>query len=178
MKLAKLLSRRQIYTGRIVDLSLDSVELPNGHQCNLEVIRHPGAAAIVALDNDSNVLLVRQYRYATGEYLLEIPAGKLDAGEAPETCARREIEEETGYAPEELLPLTTLWTTPGYTNERIWLFLARGLRPTQQHLGADEVLTVLRRPFVEAVNDALSGAITDAKSIAGLLCAARHLEVL
>jgi ADP-ribose pyrophosphatase len=169
---AQTLSSRPVHAGRVVNLRVDEVRLPNGNVCELEIIHHPGAAAVVPLDSDGRVLLVRQYRHATGGWLLEVPAGKLDAGEDPETCARREVEEETGHRPGNLEPLGWIWTTPGFTDEKIWLYLATGLTPTAQALQADEVLTLERLPLDEAVTRALSGEITDAKSVCALLRAA------
>ena len=170
-----LLERRPIFDGRIVKLSVDTIRLPNGKACDLEMIRHPGAAAVVPIDSDGNVLLVRQYRYAAAGYLLEIPAGKLDGDELPERCAVREVEEEVGYRPETLTPLGFIHTTPGFTDERIWLYLATDLSVAQQELQDDEVLTVERVPFEEAVEMAVDGRITDGKSICALLRAARRL---
>ena len=169
MREGKRLERRQVFKGRILDVSVDKVELPNGNVAELEVIRHPGAAAMVPVDEDRNVLLVRQYRYASGGWLLEVPAGKLDGGEPPEACAAREIEEETGHRAGELIPMGWIWTTPGFTDEKIWLFLARGLRETRTSLQRDEVLTVERLPLDRAVEMAATGEIQDAKSICALL---------
>ncbi|HVT61549.1 MAG TPA: NUDIX hydrolase [Thermoanaerobaculia bacterium] len=172
---AERLAGREAYAGRKVRLEVDRVRLPNGHVMEVEVIRHPGAAAIVALLGEE-VLLVRQYRYATGGWLLEVPAGTLDAGERPAACAARELEEETGYRSGALEPLGWIWSTPGFTDERIWLFLATGLTPARQGLEHDEVLTVERLPFAEAVARAASGAIEDGKSVAALLRAAHFLR--
>jgi ADP-ribose pyrophosphatase len=169
------LDRREIYDGRVVRLSVDRVRLPNGNVTELEVIRHPGAAAVVPVAADGSVLLVRQYRYAAGGFLLEVPAGKLDPGEAPRACAAREVEEETGHRPGRLDPLGHIWTTPGFTDERIWLFLARDLEPTRQDLQHDEVLSVVRLPLAEAVDRALDGDIRDGKSVCALLRAAHAL---
>ena len=163
------IERRSIYDGRVVRLSVDRVRLPNGNVAELEVIRHPGAAAVVPVDDEGRVLLVRQYRYAAGGWLLEVPAGKLDADEPPEVCARREVEEETGQRPGRLVSMGWIFTTPGFTDERIWLFLATGLHPTRQRLQHDEVLTVERLPLDEAVRRAASGEIRDAKSVCALL---------
>jgi len=170
----EVLDKRGVFRGRVVDLSIERVRLPNGNVCELELIHHPGAAAVVPVDGDGNVLLVRQYRHATGGYLLEVPAGKLDPGERPETCALREVEEETGYLPVNLTPLGWIWTTPGFTDEKIWLFLATGLAPARQDLQHDEVLTVERVPLAAAVAWALSGEIVDAKSVCALLRAANR----
>ncbi|MDX1388847.1 MAG: NUDIX hydrolase [Acidobacteriota bacterium] len=172
MKKAELVESRQIFDGGVVRLSVDRIRLPNGNETELEIIRHRGAAAVVPVDSDGNVLLVRQYRYATGSWLLEIPAGKLDGGESPESCARREVEEETGYRPGRLIPTGWIWTTPGFTDEKIWLFVATDLTPTRQDLEDHEVLTVERMPLSEAVALALSGEIVDGKSVCGLARAA------
>ncbi len=158
-----------IYKGRIVDLSVERVRLPNGSACDLEIIRHPGASAVVPVDADGSVLLVRQYRHATGGWLLEVPAGKLDCGEAPEVCAFREVEEETGRRPRRLVPMGWIWTTPGFTDEKIWLYLATELEQGRQDLQADEALTVERVRLSEAVAMALRGEIQDGKSVCALL---------
>ena len=170
-----LLHRRPVFEGRVVNLSVDRVRLPNGNECELEMIRHPGAAAVVPVDDSGHVLLVRQYRYAASGWLLEVPAGKLDDGEPPEVCAVREVEEETGHRPRDLEPLGWIWTTPGFTDEKIWLYLARDLEPTRQNLQADEVLSVERLPIGEAVEMAASGTIRDGKSVCALLRASRFL---
>ena len=172
----EVVERREVFKGRVVDLAVERVRLPNGNVCELELIRHPGAAAVVPVDEAGRVLLVRQYRHATGGWLLEVPAGKLDPGEPPETCALREVEEETGHRPRDLAPLGWIYTTPGFTDEKIWLYLATGLTQTRQDLERDEVLTVERLPLAEAANRAESGDITDAKSVCALLRAARRLR--
>lgn len=174
MRDGTLLERRPVFDGRIVKLSVDTVQLPNGKSCDLEMIRHPGAAAVVPIDAEGHVILVRQYRYAAAGYLLEVPAGKLDGDEPPERCAVREVEEEVGYRPETLTPLGFIHTTPGFTDERIWLYLATDLSRTKQELQDDEVLTVERVPFDEAVEMASDGRISDGKSICALLRAARR----
>jgi len=172
---ARLLESRPIYDGKVVLLSVDRVRLPNGNETELEMIRHMGAAAMVPLDGEGNVLLVRQYRYATSGFLLEVPAGKLDGGEQPEECAVREVEEETGYRPGRLVPIGWIWTTPGFTDEKIWLYLALDLEQTKQNLQDNEVLTVETVPFEKAVEMACTGEIVDAKSVCALLRAEGHL---
>jgi ADP-ribose pyrophosphatase len=169
MRDAKRLEQRQVYQGRIVDLTVDRVLLPNGHVMELELIRHPGAAAVVPVDRNGDVILVRQYRYATGGWLLEVPAGKLDGAEAPEQCASRELQEETGYKTGRLIPLGWVWTTPGFTDEKIWLFLGTDLTPARSSLQPDEILSVQRMPLEKAVDLARSGEICDAKSVCALL---------
>ncbi len=169
------LATRDIFRGRTFHVAVERVRLPNGREMDMELVHHRGAAAVVPLLADGSVLLVRQYRYATGGWLLEIPAGKLDQDESPESCAVRETEEETGYRPDELQPLGWIWTTPGFADEKIWLFLATGLRQTAQVLGDDEVLSLERMPLAEAVEKAANGEINDAKSAVALL---RAREVL
>ena len=173
---ARLLERRSIHEGRVVKLAIERVRLPNGNVAELEVIHHPGAAAAVPVDREGHVLLVRQYRHAAGGWLLEVPAGKLDPGESPETCAAREVEEETGHRPGRLVELGWIFTTPGFTDERIWLYLATDLTPAAQDLQHDEVLTVERMPLEEAARRAAQGEIRDAKSVCALLRARHVLE--
>jgi ADP-ribose pyrophosphatase len=169
------LKTREIYRGRVLDLDVDTIRLPNDEVLDLEIVRHRGAAAVVPVDAEGTVWMVRQYRYATGGFLLEIPAGKLDGGEAPDTCARRELEEEVGRRAGTLVPLGFIWTTPGFTDERIWLYLATDLDAAEQRLERDEWLTVERRPLEEALRLAENGTIADAKSVCALLRAGRRL---
>jgi len=176
MREGKLLESRQVHDGKVVKLSVDRVELPNGSVTELEVIRHQGAAAVVPLTADGDVLMVRQYRHATGGWLLEVPAGKLDPGEAPDICAARETEEEVGYRVGRLDSLGWIWTTPGFTDEKIWLYLARDLVPGSQNLDGDEVLTVEKMPLVEAVSRVHRVEICDGKSVCALLRAATYLD--
>ena len=126
------ISTRRMYTGRIIHLDIDTVRFPNGSTGELEMIRHPGASAVIPFlsdpgGDDPQILLIRQYRYAAERYLYEVPAGRLDAGEAPDACARRELKEETGCEAERVEHLTTIYTTPGFTDEKIHVFLAVGL---------------------------------------------------
>lgn len=170
---AEVLERRRIYDGRVVDLGIERVRLPNGKTTELEIIRHQGAAAVVPIDEAGNVYLVQQYRHAVGGWVLEVPAGKLDPGEAPESCARREVEEEVGVRVRNLIPLGPMWTTPGFTDERIWLFVGTGLEPGRQALEDDELLVVRRMPLGEAVALIEKGEICDSKSVVALLRADR-----
>lgn len=169
------LHSRQVFRGRIVDLRVERVRLPNGHVSELELVRHPGSAAILPVDRAGDAVLVRQYRHATGGWLLEAPAGTLDGAEAPEVCAARELAEETGLAAARLVPLGWIWTAPGFTDERIWLFLATELSPARQALESDEVLRVERVPFGDALERARSGEILDAKTVCALFRAAHLL---
>lgn len=172
------LRSRPIYNGRIVNLSVDTVAMPDGSTVELELIRHSGAAAVLPILDDPDtpdprVLLIRQYRYAAGGYLFEVPAGRPDfPGEDWETCARRELEEETGFVAEHLVPLTGIFTTPGFTDEFIHLFLAHGLRPGSSKLDADEFLEPVELPLSQALRMISDGEIVDAKTICTLLFAA------
>jgi ADP-ribose pyrophosphatase len=164
----------EVYRGKVLHLFVHRVMLPNGHEATLEIIRHPGAAAVVPFLPGGDVLMVRQYRHATGGYLLEVPAGKLDPGESPETCAMRETEEEVGHRPGRLERLGSIHTTPGFTDEVIHLFSGHDLTPTRTSHERDEVLSVVRMPFAEALQAVERGEITDAKSVSALLLAARR----
>jgi len=160
--------KTQVYRGRIIDLSVETVTLPNGVTTDLEIITHPGAAAVVPMKDDRTVVMIRQYRHAVGGFIHEIPAGKLNPGEDPRDCARREVEEEIGYKVGRLEPLLSLWTTPGFTNEIIHLFMASDLSPGVQALSADEVLEVMDMPLAATLDLIRDGAIRDAKTIIGL----------
>ncbi|UCF68060.1 MAG: NUDIX hydrolase, partial [Acidobacteriota bacterium] len=128
---ANLISSQRVYEGKLLKIDRDDVALPGGRRTILETIRHPGAAAAVPFVDDENVVLIRQYRHAVGGYILEVPAGKLDAGEAPETCITRELGEEIGLRPARLEPLGRIVTTPGFTDEVIWLYEAHELSPCE-----------------------------------------------
>ena len=169
-----VLQRRHRFRGRVFDLYTETVRLENGVVADLEVIRHPGAAAIVAMDADRRVLMIRQYRHAVGGYIWEIPAGTLEGEESPTDCAARELEEETGYRATDWQPLGDIVPVPGYSDERIHLFLATGLTPGTQHLDRDELLSVHAVAFdmvLDMIND---GTIQDAKTIASVLMADRR----
>ncbi|HEX6898374.1 MAG TPA: NUDIX hydrolase [Thermoanaerobaculia bacterium] len=172
---AERLGTREIYRGRTFDVDVDRVRLPNGREMELELVHHRGAAAVVPVTDDGHVLLVRQYRYATGGWLLEVPAGKLDGGESPETCARRECEEETGFRAGKLESLGWMWTTPGFADEKIWLYLATELEEASQTLEDNEVLSLEKVPLAEAVEKAFRGEIHDGKSAVALMRAGRAL---
>jgi ADP-ribose pyrophosphatase len=169
-------SRTLIHKGPVVDLGCERFQLPDGRPYQLEVVRHPGGAAIVALDDSDRVCLLRQYRHAGGGWLWELPAGKLDPGEAPEQTARRELEEEAGVQARAWQPLGTALTTPGFCDEVIHLYLARQLVTTAPRHQANEFIEIHWQPFTEALQWVHSGQIRDAKSMLGLLLAAAHLE--
>lgn len=175
------LARRPVHSGRIVDLSVDTVRFPDGSVGELELIRHRGASAVLPLldppeSPDPDVLLVRQYRYATGGFVYEVPAGMPDRpGEPWDECARRELEEETGMRAGALERLTRIWTTPGFTDEVIRLYVAWDLEAGEAHLDADEFVEVVRVPFSQAVEWVRDGTIQDCKSIATILYAAQFV---
>jgi ADP-ribose pyrophosphatase len=170
---------RQLYKGRIVDLRLEHVTLPNGTTAALEVVHHPGAAAVAAVDDGGNVVLIRQYRHAAGGFIWELPAGVLAAPEeSPEACARRELEEEVGLRAGAVRHLGTILTTPGFTDERIHLFLARDLGAGRTAHEADEVIAEVRWVALhEALAMVRRGEIVDGKTIAGLYLAGAALGV-
>lgn len=165
---------RRVHTGRVLNLDVDTVRFPDGSRGELEIIRHPGAAAVVPLASDPagpdpTLLLLRQYRYAVGGTLWEIPAGRLEPGEEPAECARRELREEAGVVAGRLERLTTIWTTPGFTDEAIHLFWAADLTVGTQAREADEFIEVVARPLSQALADIRSGEVCDAKTIVGIL---------
>lgn len=173
-----LISSRPVHRGRVVDLRMDTVRFPDGNVGELEMIRHSGAAAVLpVLDSDADdpeVLLIRQYRYAAGGYLLEVPAGRpSEVGEDWEVCARRELEEETGYTAGALRRLGSILTTPGFTDERIHLYLAHDLRQGLSAPDHDEFIELVRIRMSAALDLVSSGEITDAKTICTLLMANR-----
>ncbi|SMB98546.1 ADP-ribose pyrophosphatase [Thermanaeromonas toyohensis ToBE] len=165
----KCLKSERIYSGKILNLRRDIVELPNGQQASREVVEHSGAIGVVALEGDGRVYLVRQYRYPIGQITLEIPAGKLEEGEDPLDCARRELKEEAGIEAKRWEPLLTFYTTPGFSNEIMHLFLATELSPREAAPDQDEFLQIVALPLEEALEKVRKGEIADAKTILGLL---------
>jgi ADP-ribose pyrophosphatase len=165
----ELISSSRVYDGRVVGLRVDRVRLPNGRVTEREIVEHAGAVGIVAVDDDGDVLLVRQFRSALSMMLLEIPAGTLGVGEAVRECAFRELQEETGYAAREMQELYAFYSSPGFSNERIWLFLATGLSQGAQQLETDEIIEVVKVPLDRALKMVASGEICDGKSILGLI---------
>lgn len=165
----KQISSERLYEGKILALRRDIVELENGNSAVREVVEHSGGVGILALDDESNVLMVRQFRYGIGRGSLEIPAGKREYDEDPATCGIRELEEETGYVADEFLPFGFIDPTPAYCSEVIYLYHAKGLHPTKQRLDPDEFLSIERIPFEEAVRLCLNGGITDAKTVVAVL---------
>jgi ADP-ribose pyrophosphatase len=156
-------------------VSSERVALPNGQTLVLDVVRHPGAAAVVPFLSDDEVLLIRQYRHAADGMILEVPAGKLDGGETPEVCARRELQEEAGQRAGRIEALGWIWTTPGFTDEKIHLFAAFDLAPAPQHLDDDEIIELVPTSLSRALELVWCGEINDAKSAMALLHAARRV---
>ena len=168
---------RRAYTGRVISLDVDTVRFPDGSEGELEMVRHPGASAVVPFlsdpaGDDPQILLIRQYRYAAEGFLYEIPAGRLDDGESPAACAHRELREETGCTAERVEHLFTMFTTPGFTDEKIHLFLATGLAHGDARPEADEFMTLEPVPLSRALAMVERGEIQDAKTALGLLYAA------
>ena len=169
-----LVSTERIYSGRVVNLDRDTVRFPDGSTGQLEMVRHPGASAVIPLldeprSADPRVILVRQFRHAANDFIWEIPAGRLDPGETPATCAHRELEEEIGMTADVLSRLTTIYTTPGFTDERIHIFLAQTLRPGKQRREKDEFMEVQTKKWSEAMTMVRAGDIKDAKTLVGLM---------
>ncbi len=172
--MAGKLKSRRAYTGKVISLDVDEVRFPDGSVGELEMIRHPGASAIVPFlsdpaGDDPQVLLIRQYRYAAEGYLYEIPAGRLDPGEDPDKCALRELKEETGCSAAKIERLFTMYTTPGFTDEKIHVFMASGLETGEASHEADEFLDLHPMPLSRALAMIEAGEIQDAKTALGLL---------
>jgi ADP-ribose pyrophosphatase len=168
----RVIHSRQVYAGRLIRLRLDTVALPDGKAVQREVVEHRGAVAMVVLDEQEQVLLVRQHRPAVGLDLLELPAGTIELDELPDACARRELAEELGLAASHWTPLAQCYSSPGFCTELIHLYLAEGLTPAQGQPDEDEAITVERLPLAEAAARVADGTIRDAKSVAGLMLVA------
>ncbi len=169
-------SVRNVFRGRVLTLNLEQVRLPNGRVAELEIAHHPGGAAVVAIDAEGRVCLLRQFRHAAGGWLTELPAGKLDGGEPPLECARRELAEEAGVSARRWEKLGEFFSSPGVLTEVIHLFLARDLEPADASPEDHEVLEATWVPLRDAVDLAASGQLQDAKSLIGLLWA-REREI-
>jgi ADP-ribose pyrophosphatase len=171
----KRLSSNQIYKGRIVTLSVDTVELPNGKTSKRELIQHPGAVAMVPVDPQGRIIMVRQFRYAANKILLELPAGTLNPTEPPELCAARELQEETGYKAEKLELLGGVYVAPGSSTEFIHIYLATGLTESRLEMDDDEFIEVETYPLDVLLQQVYKGEIQDGKTVTGLMLASRQL---
>jgi ADP-ribose pyrophosphatase len=169
-------SSATLHKGRVFNLVNENYTLENGVTAEMDFIQHPGAAAMVPMLNNQEVVLIKQYRHAIREFIWEIPAGTLDAGESPLNCARRELIEETGYSADDWHPLGTITPGPGYSDERINIFLASDLKIAEQQLDADEMLNVHPIKFNNALQMILRGEISDGKTITGLFLASEWLN--
>lgn len=168
------LSSKRVYTGRVINVDIDTVRFPNGSTGDLEMVRHPGASAVVPFvsdpaSDDPQILLIKQYRYAAEGFIYEIPAGKLDGNEAPADCARRELREETGCTAARMDHLLTFFTTPGFTDERIHAFMATGLTRGEEKHEKDEFMSTETVTLSRALKLIESGEISDAKTALAIL---------
>ena len=169
------LSSEMKFDGKLIKVTYDVAEV-NGKEAWREVVHHPGASAVVAIDEDNRIIMEKQFRYALNDYLLEIPAGKLDAGEDPLVCAKRELEEETGIIASEWISLGTIATSPGFCNEVIHLYVAKGLSKGEIHWDEDEYVEVERYRFDELLQRIKEEKIKDSKSLSTLLLAMPYLK--
>jgi ADP-ribose pyrophosphatase len=161
----KTLSTKVLYNGKIIDLVLEEVELPNGKQSQREVVKHPGAVAVLAVTPDNKIVLVRQYRKPLNRSIIEIPAGKLEKGETPESCARRELEEETGYRSDQLVHLQSFYTSPGFADELIHVYFSDSLTEGAVKLDEDEFVDLMEVSLDEAIELVKTKEIYDAKTV-------------
>ena len=164
-----MLESKEIFNGRVIRVTVDKVQLEDGSTSTREIVHHHGGACILPVDADGNITLVRQFRYAFGEEIWELPAGKLEAGEDPFEAAKRELSEECGLTADNYISLGEFYPTVGYDTEVIYTWVATGLHETKMHLDADEFLTPDRVPLEKAYQMVMSGEIKDGKTIAGIL---------
>lgn len=172
----KTTSSREIFSGKILRLRVDDVTLPDGAESKREIVEHPGAVAIVAVNSSRELLLVKQYRKPIEQVTLEIPAGLLEKGEEPKDCGARELEEETGYQANNLQHLTTCYTSPGFSNEKLAVFLATDLIKTEQNLDDDEFVEIETIPLAKALEMIKDGEIVDGKTILGITMSLQYLD--
>jgi ADP-ribose pyrophosphatase len=176
LKKATVKSTQEVYKGRIFNFVAEMLTLPNGRQTEMAFIRHPGSTAVVPLLDDNTVVMELQYRHPVGEYLLEIPAGTLEPGESALDCAKRELEEETGFKATEFVRLARIHIIPAYSDEEIHVFMAKGLTPAKQNLDPDEVIEVVNYPLEKAVLMIDEGKITDALTILSIQMAWNRIK--
>lgn len=172
----KTLSSEYIFKGKILNLRRDKVEIPgtNGKTSSREIVEHKGAVAIVAIDSKERIILERQFRKAAEEILIEIPAGKLEEEEEPVKCAERELEEETGFIPGNLRHLATIYSSPGFSNEKIHVYMATNLKKGKVHPDEDERIDLIYVSLGEAIDMINNGEIRDAKTVVGILTAKQY----
>ncbi|MCP4668965.1 MAG: NUDIX hydrolase [Deltaproteobacteria bacterium] len=168
-------SRVILHKGKVFELFRENVTLDNGVTVDMDIVRHPGASAIVPIAHNNTVIMLKQYRHAIGDFLWEIPAGTLDADERPLQCAKRELKEETGFMAKQWRALGVITPLPGYADERIHIFLATELSPAAQNLDEDEILSVHEVGLDKAIDMIYTGTIRDGKTIAGLFMAAHKM---
>jgi ADP-ribose pyrophosphatase len=179
MSLPKTIKSERLYHGRIFDLVIEDMEEQDGNIRRCEIISHPGGGVVIPLLDNGNVLLVRQYRYPHKKFVLEAPAGKLEPNEDPLDCAKRELMEETGYSAEKFVKLTAMYTTPGFCNEVLHVYLATGLKKSElgQNLDdGEQSLTVESLPLTQSIEMITKGEIVDGKTIVGILLAERKMK--
>ena len=171
------IATRSVFQGRIIDVRVDTIRLPNGRETTREIVDHAPSICVVPVDADGNVLLVRQYRKPTESFLLEVPAGGIEDGEEPEESTRRELQEEIGHTAADLMQLSAFWLAPGWASEYMYAYLATGLTPAVLDSDEDEFIDVVPVPLAEIPDRIADGSIQDAKSVASLLLAMRVLGV-
>jgi len=172
----KTISEKHIYTGNIISVDLATVTLPDGRQATRDIVRHPGASAVIPINENGEIYMVRQYRKPIDRVSLEIPAGKLDKGEDPRVCAERELKEETGLTAREITHIISIHSTPGFSNEVLHLYAATGLKEGQSCADADEFISTEKFTIAQLTDMILKGEITDAKSIIGILLADKIVD--
>jgi ADP-ribose pyrophosphatase len=172
----EVLDSKPIYAGRVFSIRQDRLRLPDGRESRLDIVDHSGSVVILPLDEAGNLIFVRQYRHPAGAELLELPAGMLDPGESPLECARREVREETGLAAGRMVPLGSFFLAPGYSTERMHVYLASELRPDPLEADSDEFIQLERIPLEQVLLRARSGELCDAKSLAALFLAGPMLK--
>ncbi len=172
----KTITSEKKFEGRIIDVRVESIELPKGKKGYREIVDHPGGVGIVAITKENNILLVKQFRKAIEKEILEIPAGKLEKGEDPLVCGMRELKEETGYSADEFIYLGFIYPSPGFLNEKTHIYLARGLSKGEASPDEDEYIDVLEYPLSEVYDAVLNNAVSDAKTVAGFLKAMEYIK--
>jgi ADP-ribose pyrophosphatase len=172
----ELIKSHTVFKGHVITLKVDELRTPSGEIVEREIITHGGAVGIVPVTDDGKIVLVSQYRHAVSKVTLEIPAGKLEPGEEPEECARRELIEETGWAPGDLVKLSTFYTTPGYSNEIFYLFAAENLTEAHTKETEEEIEGTVTMGLEEAISMIADGRIEDAKTVAGIGMIKIYLE--